>query len=165
MGFRNKILRVTLVIMLFGLKASAQVNQNDIKSIYNKWALSIGESSDEILVFRDEEELWFDNIHYDEGEVLRFSRYDNVFFLKHSRQNIGYVRCGNHIPNVFKQKPQWEKRIWRLEKENDILYLILESLIAEKGKKYVLFKRETYEVLDLEEDHLVLQKLVFEEFN
>ena len=164
MGFQNKTWSILLlvVISLVSLKSNAQDNQSiDLDFIYNEWALSKSESYDAVLVYVDEDDFIFDGIVYDPSSNLKFTSYDDTFYLKYSGSERSPWRCGNGPKyNGHVKKASWAKGIWNLEKDGDYAFLTLEHFNAVKGKKYLRTKWLDYQILELTEDRMILQRLI-----
>jgi len=161
MGLLNKLPILGSFLYCFfvsGLNAQEEVNA-DLEHIYNIWALSIQESENDILVYVDENDLYFDNIPYNQDDNLKFRRGNKVFYLKYSGDETKPARCGNYIPKTVIRKSTWKKGVWNIRKEAEGVFLVLDYLIAEKGKKYDATSQLLYEIVHLEEDKMILRKL------
>lgn len=89
---------------------------------------------------------------------MKFTTYNDNFYLKYSESNRFRRTCGNGP--IFKAKAtSWSKGVWNLEEEGGYVFLILEHFNAEKGKKYVRTKWVDYQILEITEDRMVLEKL------
>lgn len=154
-------------VLLTSVSVYAQDNQHiDLDFIYNEWALSVSESYDDILVFADEDDFIFDDVVYNPSSNLKFTTYDDLFFLKYSEWKRLPRRCGNGPKyNGPINKASWEKGVWNVEEEGDYVFLTLEHFDAVKGKKYVRTKWLEYQILEVTEARIVLQKLTEESIN
>lgn len=161
MGFLDKTRLViySIIFMNFLVESSAQeINGIDQDFLYNEWSLSESELYDDILVYRDEGDFLFDNLPYNKDLNLKFTPYDNTFYLKRFGRRRPLGRCGNG-PKYTKQISRWEKGVWKFEEEDGHLYLDLEYLVAIQGKSYQSIRTVEYRILELTEDKLVMQKI------
>ena len=154
---------IALVIILFiDLWVHCQENglgAIDLNEIYGDWALS-PESNENILVYQDEYDLRLYDIVYNTNLNLKFTTYDQTFYLKHYESRKPFRRCGNDTPRSMNRRPSfWKKGIWEVFEEGDKVYLVLKYLMAEKGKEYTLKKMETFQILELEEGKMILKKM------
>jgi len=164
MGFRNKSRRifffVILNMFLFNITAQESEAMN-IDFIYNEWAFSNLESYDDISVYVDN--FVFDETPSVKNSNLKFTAYDDTFYLKHSQWKIPPRRCGNGpIYNGPSSKSIWRKGVWSVEIDEDFTYLSLEHLQAINGGKYIRTKLLEYQILDLTENRMVLKKIIEE---
>lgn len=162
MGFRNKtwLFLYTVFICFLSLRVNVQNIQSvDLDNIYNEWALSISESTDDVLVYRDEDDFIFDDVFYNEGLNLKFTTYDNLFYLKYFGRRKFVRRCGNDTRNYLNRKSKWRKGVWKLIDSGQMQVLELNYLEAEKGKSYRLESKKIYQIIYLEEDKMILRKL------
>ncbi|MFK7811540.1 MAG: hypothetical protein AB8B59_03545 [Maribacter sp.] len=148
------------MVFLNNVSVSAQNSQNlNLELIYNEWAFSESESHDNILVFADEDDFIFDGIKYNSSSNLRFTSYNDNFYLRYTKPRKMPARCGNHIPQYNKSKAEWRKGVWNVEQDGGYVFLTLEYFKAEKGKEYVRTKWGDYQILVITEDKMVLKKL------
>lgn len=127
----------------------------DLNHIYNEWAFSKLESKDGLVIYREKEDFFVNNIRYRAGASVKFSKSDNVFLLNYNDGKV-YRRCGND--GRKNSPPSWKKGIWKLIEEDENVLLELKYFVAEKGRDYKLASKELYKIVYLEEDKMILRK-------
>jgi len=162
MGFRIKTTSV-LVFLCFTYLLNGQeegLKKIDLAHIYNEWAFSKLESKDGELVYRERGDFFVNNQRYRTRSSLKFVKSDNVFMLRYIKAYSGR-HCGYDAGrNILKRTPRWEKGVWEIMESGNFYILELEYLEAEKGRGYLVKSKETYQILHLEEDKMILRELV-----
>jgi len=76
-----------------------------------------------------------------------------------------YIKNSN---NSVAQKifPRYSKKgVWSVYIENDIKFLVIEHKVSENGKAYTVSKKEEFQIVSLEEDKMVLKRIIEESTN
>ncbi|WP_430908581.1 hypothetical protein [Maribacter sp. 2-571] len=152
----KKFIGVIAIFTFWGLLAQEESVPD---FIYKDWVLVTQESDQDFLVYSDEDEFWLHDIPYDSSNNLNLKSSDGVLSLEFIGPRKTGRRCGNYRSTYSQRREYWKKSTWKIHNVRDTMFLVLEYFTAEKGKKYVSTKKETFQVLTLEKNRLVLQKL------
>lgn len=146
------------IFLFFICVANAQVHVDfNLDELHQEWHYSNSESDKNQITlfsnFRRAEELGGGISSY------KFSQRDSVLYLRHTKSQK-FSRCGNGPnTNTTTLVLSLNKGIWKLFEEEGVYYLEFKHYSAGKGSKYKLILTETFELLRINQDKMILLKL------
>lgn len=157
-------------------------------SFYQEWSLIEKESHGNFLVYKPTNKKRSTKSNNLNG-ILNFKRRNHVFYTEKfsvinrsksrvkkerplnwsnvpkTKTTVTGVRCPPRYikkNNFVAQKiiPRYSKKgVWSVYMKNNIRFLVLEHKMSKNGNAYSVFKKEEFQIVSLEEDKMVLQKI------